>query len=155
MILTISERGKTKLKGLPASFGTEEEVETLEIICVDSVLDLKVVLSYSVFEKEDIIARNVRLVNEGEKHLRIEKVFSACIDMDDEKFEMVTLAGSRARERRILYCTGSIRNGRSIFRGARQQKAEPSTCLTCPILRWWTTHMSVWQRYCAAPPSLM
>lgn len=94
-------KGKPKLKGLPASFGTEEEAETLEIVCVDRELRLKVILSYSVFEKSDIIARNVRLVNEGEEHLRIEKVFSACIDMDDEEFEMVTLAGGWARERRL------------------------------------------------------
>ncbi len=93
--------GKPGLKGLPASFGTDEEVMTLEIICVDKVLHLKVVLSYSVFEKEDVITRNVRLINEGEEHLRIEKVLSACIDMDDEEFEMVTLTGGWARERRI------------------------------------------------------
>ena len=65
-------RGKPKLKGLPAAFGTEEEVETLQIVCVDSVLNLKVVLSYSVFEKTDVIARNVKLINEGKEHLKIE-----------------------------------------------------------------------------------
>ena len=44
-------------KGTPAdrssaSFGTEDEVETLEITCKDPVLDLVVILSYSVFTKE-------------------------------------------------------------------------------------------------------
>ncbi len=94
-------KGKPKLKGLPASFGMEDEADTLEIVCVDKVLNLKVILSYSVFEEEDVITRSVRLVNEGEEHLRIEKVFSACLDMDDEEFEMVTLAGGWARERGI------------------------------------------------------
>lgn len=94
-------KGKPKLKGLPASFGTEDEADTLELVCVDKVLDLKVILSYSVFEEEDIITRNVRLINEGKEHLRIEKVLSACLDMDDEEFEMVTLVGGWARERGI------------------------------------------------------
>lgn len=60
-----STKARKKLEGLPASFGTEEEVETLDLICKDPILGLKVILSYSVFEKEDVIARSVRLVNEG------------------------------------------------------------------------------------------
>ena len=79
-----SYKGKKKLEGLPASFGTEEEVETLDLICKDPILGLKVILSYSVFEKEDVIARSVRLVNEGNETLRVEKVYSACVDMDNE-----------------------------------------------------------------------
>ena len=70
-------------------------------MCVDKVLNLRVILSYSVFEEEDIITRSVRLINEGEDCLRIEKVLSACLDMDDEEFEMVTLVGGWARERGV------------------------------------------------------
>ena len=93
--------GKPKLEGLPASFGTDEEVSTLEITCYDKILDLKVVLSYSAFEKDDVITRNVRLENVGKQHLKIEKVYSACLDMDNEDFEVITLHGSWARERHI------------------------------------------------------
>ena len=93
--------GKPRLVGLPASFGTEEEVTTLEITCVDPVLKLRLILSYSAFEKEDVITRSVRVVNNGSKHVRLEKVYSACLDMDDEQFEMLSLHGSWARERRI------------------------------------------------------
>lgn len=75
--------GKPKLKGLPASFGNEGEVATLELFCKDKVLGLTAVLSYSVFEKEDIITRNVKIVNEGKEHVRVEKLLSACLDMDN------------------------------------------------------------------------
>ena len=34
-------RGKRKLEGLPATFGQEDEVETLEIICVDPVTNVR------------------------------------------------------------------------------------------------------------------
>ncbi|HCT90286.1 MAG TPA: alpha-galactosidase, partial [Lachnospiraceae bacterium] len=94
-------KGKKRLAGLPASFGTEEEAETLEIRCGDAVLGLEVVLGYSVFEKENIIARSVRVENRGGETLRLEKVYSACIDMDNEDYEMLTLCGSWARERHI------------------------------------------------------
>lgn len=47
-------KGKRKMEGLPASFGTEEEVETLEITCKDPILGLVVVLSYSVLKKKTL-----------------------------------------------------------------------------------------------------
>lgn len=94
-------KGKKKLEGLPASFGSENEVDTLEIICEDSVLKLRVILSYSVFEKENVITRSVRLENKGKEKLKIEKVYSACLDMDNQDFEMISLCGSWERERHI------------------------------------------------------
>lgn len=95
------ENGKPALSGLPASFGKEDEVETLQIVCVDPVLRLRVVLMYSVFEKEDIITRSVNIENFGEEKLRLEKVYSACLDMENRDFQMVSLCGSWARERQI------------------------------------------------------
>lgn len=58
-------------------------------------------LSYSVFEKENVITRSVKLINKGDQKLKIEKIYSACLDMDNENFEMLTLHGSWARERHI------------------------------------------------------
>ena len=95
------QKGKPGLAGLPATFGSEEECETLEISLTDEILQLEVVLSYSVFEDVDVIARNVRIVNHGKKNLYLEKVLSACLDMDNESFEMLTLTGAWARERQI------------------------------------------------------
>lgn len=94
-------KGKKKLEGLPASFGCEEEVETLEITLADEILGLEAVLSYSVFEKEDMIARSVHVSNKGRETLQLEKVYSACLDMDNDAFEMISLCGAWARERHI------------------------------------------------------
>lgn len=94
-------QGKRPLTGLPASFGEQGEVETLDLVCEDPILRLQVVLSYSVFEKENVITRSVRVENHGQEELRLEKVYSACLDMDDENFEMMSLYGSWARERHI------------------------------------------------------
>lgn len=93
--------GKKALEGLPATFGKEDACRTLEIVCEDKVLKLQVILSYSVFADTDAIARSVRIVNGGGEAIYLTKVLSACIDMDNEEYEMMTLHGSWARERGI------------------------------------------------------
>ena len=97
--------GKPGLKGLPSTFATEKGLaKTLEITCKDECTGLKVILSYSIFQDNDALMRSVRLINEGSENLYIEKVLSACMDMDDEGYEMLTLTGSWARERHMTRC---------------------------------------------------
>lgn len=93
--------GKPELAGLPSSFAGEETVNTLILHLEDKGDGLSVDLLYSVFEKEDVITRSVVVKNTGDKNISLTKVYSACIDMDDEDFEMLTLHGSWARERQI------------------------------------------------------
>ena len=94
-------KGKPALEGLPASFGKEDEVETLALVCRDRILGVRITLLYSVFEKEDVITRSVKAENCADQHLKLEKVYSACLDLDNEGFELLTLHGSWARERQI------------------------------------------------------
>ncbi len=93
--------GKPALAGLPATFGGEGECATLELHCVDSVLGLRVILCYTAFEDVDVIARSVKVVNEGTQDIYLTKVMSACLDMDNRDFDLITLHGSWARERHI------------------------------------------------------
>ena len=93
--------GKPGISGLPASFAGEEEVQTLVVHMMDGGCGIDVDLIYSVFEDEDVITRSVSVKNAGDRDIRLTKVYSACIDMDDEGFEMLTLHGSWARERQI------------------------------------------------------
>ena len=107
--------GKPRLEGLPASFGAEDEVQTLEITCTDPVLQVKIVLAYSVFEKEDVITRSVKIINEGKRHLKLEKVYSACLDMDDESFDMMGERTPHPKEENRIWetacfvCKGRVR----------------------------------------------
>lgn len=94
-------RGKRKPEGLPATFGSESEVSTLAITCKDEALGLRAVLEYSVFEDTDAIARSVRFYNDSDRPIVLEKAMSACLDMDNRDFDMITLHGSWARERRM------------------------------------------------------
>lgn len=127
------EKGKPGLDGLPASFGTEEEAETLQIVCEDSVLDIQVILLYSVFEKVDVITRSVKVINCGKQMLKLEKVYSACLDMDNQDFEMLSLHGSWARERHIQ--RGKICYGRQLVssqRGESGHQEHPFLALVKP-----------------------
>lgn len=94
-------QGKKPLAGLPATFGKEEECETLELTMKDEVLGLTVVLSYSVFEDVDAILRSARIINDSKKTMYLQKAMSASFDMDNHEFDKIVLYGSWARERHI------------------------------------------------------
>ena len=93
--------GKPALEGLPATFGTEEECSTLELICLDPVLDLEVVLVYSVFEDVDAVTRSARITNHAADDIVLKKTLSTCLHLDGTDYEYITLHGSWARERHI------------------------------------------------------
>lgn len=95
-------KGKEKLKGLPSLTGDEDQVETLHINLVDSLINLKVVISYSVFSEENVIVRSVRFINQGDSNLLILRALSMGIDFDTCNFDMMTLSGSWARERHVV-----------------------------------------------------
>lgn len=126
--------GKPGLKGMPATFAGEEEgqgAQTLVITLKDSVLGLKVLLRYSIFEDSDAIVRSVVAVNEGTKKLYLEKILSACLDMDDENFELITLHGTWARERHIT--PRKVTMGKHVvssLRGESSHNVQPFMALT-------------------------
>ncbi|MCM1499824.1 MAG: alpha-galactosidase [Clostridium sp.] len=127
------KKGKPKLDGLPAVFGTEENAETLEITLADDVLKLELVLSYSIFADSDVVARSARLRNVGEEPVYVEKMYSACLDMDDRNFEMLTLHGSWARERQMeRRPLGHGKQMVSSVRGESSHQEHPFLALVTP-----------------------
>lgn len=94
-------KGKKPLAGLPATWGSEEDTETLELVLADKVLQLKAVLSYSIFEGIDAVVRSVKLYNESDAPVFLERIMSASMDMDNKEYDKLLLNGSWARERHI------------------------------------------------------
>ena len=94
-------KGKKSLKGLPATFGDENECTTLEITCLDKDLNLEVVLVYTTFESVDVITRSIRVKNCSNNPVTLTKVLSTCVDFDGVNYDMISLHGSWARERHI------------------------------------------------------
>ena len=93
------EQGKPGLPGLPASFGGETEAETLRIHMRDEAAGLDVYLLYSVFEKENVIARSVCFENHSQRRLILEKMMSVSLDIREDDFDVLTLYGAHNNER--------------------------------------------------------
>lgn len=94
-------KGKPALPGLPATFATEEECTTLEVVMQDHVAGVEVVLLYSVYEDVDAITRSVKVRNICGDNIMLTKVLSACLDITNDDYDIITLYGSWGRERSI------------------------------------------------------
>ena len=123
--------GKPKLEGLPATFATEKSpCNTLEITMVDKHNGIKAVLVYSAFENLDVITRSVRFINEGEKAVTITRALSVNVDFDTDKFDMITLNGSWARERAVERCRLHMgKQSVDSFRGESSHQNNPFVAL--------------------------
>lgn len=95
-------KGKIPLEGLPATYVEDEnEAETLEITMRDSLTGLKVILSYTVFERFNVITRSARFVNEGTEGLTLLSALSLSVDFRDADFDFLHLHGAHVKERHI------------------------------------------------------
>ena len=96
-------RGKPALPGLPASFASDAEAETLEVTLRDDVIKMEFVLAYSVFEKLPVIARSVRAVNRDDAPVTLERLSSLTLDYrSGTKLDLVSFPGGWTRERRPI-----------------------------------------------------
>ncbi|WIV19179.1 alpha-galactosidase [Paenibacillus polygoni] len=95
-------KGKMPLEGLPSTYvEKEDEAETLEILLEDSLIGLKVFLTYTVFEQFNVITRSVRFVNEGTHSIKLLSALSASVDFRDAEFDFLHLHGAHVKERHI------------------------------------------------------
>lgn len=95
-------KGKPIIENMPATFGNEEECETLYLYCFDETLKLDITLIYTVFNNLSVITRSVILKNNDTESINITKVMSMCMDFDNNNFDLLSLHGSWARERHVV-----------------------------------------------------
>lgn len=124
--------GKDKLEGLPSTYAEQGDlVQTLEVILNDEFANLKLILSYSVFEKYDVVTRSCKLINESNEEIKILRVLSANVDFNSDDFDLIQLSGSWARERHIV--RSGLRSGNQGIesrRGASSHAQNPFMALT-------------------------
>ena len=95
-------KGKKKLAGLPATYVEDEsEADTLEITLCDKLTGLEVILSYTVFNNVDAIAKSVKVKNKGTQKINIKSVLSSTTYLFDKDYNFVHLEGTCNRERSI------------------------------------------------------
>lgn len=75
--------------------------ETLKVILEDSQNKVTVNLFYSVFEKENVIIRNLEIINHNEEEIILDKTLSFSLDMLNKDYILTKLDGTWIRERNI------------------------------------------------------
>ncbi len=92
--------GKPGLSGLPATYvETAAEASTLAIELQDALTGLQVLLSYTIYEKMNVLTRSVHFRNEGPYSLKLLRALSVSVDFPDDEFDLLGLPGAWARER--------------------------------------------------------
>ncbi|GEM03997.1 alpha-galactosidase [Halolactibacillus miurensis] len=127
-------KGKTKLKGLPATYvESSEEADTLKVFLRDEVLEATLTLSYTIYQHHPVITRHVTLTNHHRDDLIINQMMSASLDFNHNQFDWLELAGSWARERHIKRTPlhAGIQNIQST-RGASSPQHNPFIALLRP-----------------------
>lgn len=126
--------GKRDMNGLPAVYVENNvEAQTLEVTLFDEVLACELVLSYTIFEDKNVICRNASFKNIGEEIFYLDAAMSASVDLPDDNYEMIHLAGAWAREAHVQ--TSQLSKGvQSIYssRGASSHVHNPFFALKRP-----------------------
>ena len=95
------KKGKTKIKGFPTSYGSNDDTETISIILEDKNYNIQVEQRYTIFKDQSVIVRNQVIVNNGDKKITIQKAMSTVLDLPDSNYNFVHLSGAWLKERHI------------------------------------------------------
>lgn len=94
--------GKPKLAGLPATYvKDEDEATTLEVRLHDDVIDVDLILSYTIFADYAAIARSVRFVNHSRQNYQLTTAMSMNLDLPDDDFDWLQFSGAWGRKRQL------------------------------------------------------
>ena len=114
-------RGKPPIGGgLPATYvESDDEADTLEIDVLDAPSGLRVTIVYTLFARWPVVARSMRIANEGGAAVTVRCAMSASLDLPDAGWTLVQLSGAWARERDVVerplvpgrQSVGSLRGG--------------------------------------------
>ena len=92
--------GKPELKGLPATYvENENEAETLEILLRDELINVDMILRYTIFKNFDSIARSVQFINRSHQNVHLTRAMSLSLDLPDSDYDFVQFSGWWSRER--------------------------------------------------------
>lgn len=91
-------KGKPTLEKLPSTFGSDSDVSTLIVHLYDDHSAVAADLSYSIFPAFDAIVRNVKITNNSNHVISVEKLSSFSVDFPHEDYEMLQLQGEWTRE---------------------------------------------------------
>ena len=126
-------KGKTRPEGLPGLRG-DGDTEGVEIRLEDREGGLAALLTYWVFERQDVIVRSVRIENRGTEDVTLRKAASLCMDFPFGRREAIHFHGRHAMER-MAERSPVPQGGRLAFesrRGMSSHQSNPFVILCNP-----------------------
>ncbi len=122
--------GRPDAGALPHVRLTENEADTLEITMQDPATGVQFLLYYTVLRELDALVRSIRVVNQSDETVYIEKLHSLCCDFPQNDFDLIHLYGKWAKERspQRLPVMQGIQSVAST-RGASSHYHNPGICL--------------------------
>lgn len=87
---------KPQLDGLPSARGGDSC--TLVVVLVDEQSQLRVELSFTVYEHHNVIARSASIHNDGAEMQQVEAAMSSVLDLPAADYEMLHFTGTWSRE---------------------------------------------------------
>ena len=121
-----------KRKTLPGSYDDSKEAEVLKLSFVEreGIIEknykLRLNMYYIVYEKENVIARYVDLLNQGDSEVIIERLLSMQLDLPDKGYHGIFFDGAWAREMHTYHV--SLGHGMHVSRsncGTSSNRANP------------------------------
>jgi len=98
----IKENETASVAGMPSVYKGDKAAQTLEITLFDESIGLEAVLSYTVFDEQDVILRSTRFVNKSDSDMTLESAYSASVDFDKRDLDIVYFPGAWCREREFV-----------------------------------------------------
>lgn len=89
---------KQLLTTLASSYDETNESQTLIIVLDDVNHPVQLELHYTVFYESDVIVRSTKVINNGKDDIKIERLLSAQLDLDNGPFIFTTFKGAWVRE---------------------------------------------------------
>ncbi|MGX7212727.1 alpha-galactosidase [Enterococcus raffinosus] len=97
---TIKKKKQREL-GVPATFAEEGQVESITFCLEDSFNQLRLEVTYSIFENQGTVSRGQKLTNLGANKRQVLRFLSGALDMKNQQFEFLHLSGAWLKERHI------------------------------------------------------
>ena len=124
--------GRPDLGVLPSA-DADGDTETLELTLCDSLTGCTLLLNYTVFPREDVISRGIKLTNGGKAPVTVEKLMCLMLDLPDCGYELISLYGQHNGERQVQR-TPLIHGNQRVMsrRGASSHQFNPFIALARP-----------------------
>ncbi|MCR5665948.1 MAG: alpha-galactosidase [Eubacterium sp.] len=124
------EKQKQPLKTLPSAYDEGQDIEQLVITLKERSSDIRLVLSYEVYEECDCMVKSAKLINDSGETIKLNRLMSNQLDLARGRYAMTSFHGAWAREmQKHTVPVGPGNYVNSSFTGTSSSRSNPFTIL--------------------------